>query len=166
MADDPTLETPINGSTEALRRAVEGAIDILYLGDNTGEIVFDRLLVEQMGRRKTTFVVRGAPVINDATREDAETVGMTKLVPVIDNGSDAPGTILASCSPAFRRRFAAADLIIAKGQGNYETLSDTDHGRIWFVLKAKCPVIADHLGCATGDLVVRIEHAAARPHAT
>ena len=99
------------------------------------------------------FAVRGAPVINDATLTDARTAGITDLVTVVDNGSDAPGTLLSECSEAFRRRFGKADLIIAKGQGNYEALSETGKD-IFFLLKAKCPVIADHLACPVGSLVV------------
>lgn len=133
---------------------VEEARDILYLGDNAGEIVFDRLLIEKLPREKVTFVVRGSPVVNDATMEDAEIAGLTELVDVIDNGSDGPGTILESCSPPFRERFDQADLIIAKGQGNYESLSGEDK-RMFFVLKAKCPVIARDLDCEIGEMVLR-----------
>jgi len=136
-----------------LRQAVEEADDILYLGDNAGEIVFDRLFIEQMPAGKVTFVVKGGPIINDATREDAEAAGMTSLVSVVDNGSRIPGTILGLCSPEFRERFDAADLVIAKGQGNYETLSEVDR-KIFFLLKAKCPVIARDIGCEVGDIVV------------
>ena len=136
------------------RNAVDLATDILYLGDNTGEIVFDRLLIEQLPYEKITFVVRGSPVINDATLVDAQLTGMTDIVEVIDNGSDAPGTILGDCSPAFRARFEKADLIIAKGQGNYESLSDIKKN-ILFVLMAKCQVIARDIGCDVGSLVLK-----------
>jgi hypothetical protein len=132
---------------------VEQARDILYLGDNAGEIVFDRLLIEKLPREKVTFVVKGSPVVNDATMEDAEIAGLTEMVDVIDNGSDGPGTILESCSTAFRERFNQADLIIAKGQGNYESLSGEDK-QIFFVLKAKCPVIARDLDCEIGEMVL------------
>ncbi|MCK4412282.1 MAG: DUF89 family protein [Candidatus Eisenbacteria sp.] len=138
-----------------LRRAVGEASDILYLADNAGEIVFDRLLIGELPRERVTLVVRGSPVINDATREDAQIAGLDALVPVIDNGSDAPGTILGTCSPAFRDRFAQSDLVIAKGQGNYETLSGQD-APIVFLFKAKCPVIAQDVGCAVGALVVSL----------
>ena len=84
---------------------------------------------------------------------DAEATGMTALVNVIDNGSDAPGTIMEECSNAFKRYFSKADLVISKGQGNYETLSAVEK-RIFFILKAKCPVIAQHIGCNVGGLVV------------
>jgi len=139
---------------EEFRNAVSRAEKIVYLADNAGEIVFDRLLIEQLPAEKVTVVVKGRPVINDATMEDAESAGLTKLVEVIDNGSDAPGTIMKSCSQAFRNRFAEADLVIAKGQGNYETLSDVDKN-VFFILKVKCPVIARDLGCEVGEMILR-----------
>ena len=139
---------------KALQDATDRAEDILYLADNAGEIVFDKPLLEQIGPSKITFAVKGAPVINDATFNDAEEAGITKLVEVIDNGDDAPGTILESCSEEFQQRFEEADLIIAKGQGNYETLSDIDKN-IFFILRAKCPVIAGRLNCSVGTLVLR-----------
>jgi len=139
---------------QGFKDAVNAVEKILYLADNAGEIVFDRLLIEQLPCEKVTVVVKGRPVINDATIEDAEFAGLTELVKVIDNGSDAPGTILESCSQTFRDRFAATDLIIAKGQGNYETLSNVDKN-IFFVLKAKCPVIARDLGCKVGEMILR-----------
>jgi len=139
---------------ESFRDAVGQAEDIFYLADNAGEIVFDRLLIEQLPYEKVTVVVKGKPVINDATMEDAGAAGLTRIVEVIDNGSDAPGTILESCSEEFRRRFADADLIIAKGQGNYETLSDVEKD-MFFILKVKCPVIAQHLGCEVGQMILR-----------
>ena len=92
-------------------------------------------------------------MINDATREDAQTAGLTSLVTVMDNGSDAPGTILDTCSAAFRDRFVRSDLVIAKGQGNYETLSKEDQD-IFFLLKVKCPVVARHIGCDVGESFV------------
>lgn len=153
IAESMAIPLPLDAIAQ-FRQEVERARDILYLGDNTGEIVCDRLLLEQLPREKITYVVRGNPVINDATIADAESVGITELVPVIDNGSDAPGTILAECSPAFRDRFAAADLIIAKGQGNYESLSDTDKN-IFFLLRAKCPVIAQNLDCPIGVQILQ-----------
>ena len=138
---------------EEFRDATSQAEDILYLGDNAGEIVFDRLLIEQLPYEKITFAVKGGPILNDATIEDAQIVGLTDIVNVIDNGSDAPGTILESCSEAFRRRFDKSDLIIAKGQGNFETLCDVDKNLI-FMLKPKCVVLARHLGCEIGSLVL------------
>jgi len=140
-------------AVQQLQEAVAQAKDILYLGDNAGEIVFDRLLIEQMPREKVTFVVRGGPILNDALTEDAEMVGLTGLVEVIDNGFDAPGTIMEACSADFRRRFAEAGLVIAKGQGNFESLSEPGR-EVFFLLRPKCAVLAQHLGCEIGRLVV------------
>jgi uncharacterized protein with ATP-grasp and redox domains len=142
--------------TQAVRRlkeAVARAGDILYLGDNAGEIVFDRLLIEQMPREKVTFVVRGGPILNDALMEDARIAGITDLVEVIDNGSDAPGTILETCSEPFRRRFERADLIVAKGQGNFESFPEIEK-HVFFLFWPKCAVLSQHLGCEMGRLLV------------
>jgi uncharacterized protein with ATP-grasp and redox domains len=149
------VDVPVDlESVERLRSAVAHAGSILFLCDNAGEIVFDRLLIEQLPRQKITCAVRGAPAINDATMDDAREAGLPKLVTVISNGSDAPGTILAECSKDFRRTFDAADLVIAKGQGNFETLSDISDKRIFFLLQIKCPVIARDSGYTVGAFVV------------
>eukprot|EP00362_Geleiidae_sp_MMETSP1317_P001537 CAMPEP_0201283406 /NCGR_PEP_ID=MMETSP1317-20130820/8462_1 /ASSEMBLY_ACC=CAM_ASM_000770 /TAXON_ID=187299 /ORGANISM="Undescribed Undescribed, Strain Undescribed" /LENGTH=263 /DNA_ID=CAMNT_0047599533 /DNA_START=1281 /DNA_END=2072 /DNA_ORIENTATION=- len=148
------LSEQLVGNVKPLQDAVCSAQSILYLGDNSGEIVFDRLLIERLPMEKVTFAVRGSPIINDATMSDAKSVGITDLVKVIENGSDAPGTIIEECSDIFRRHFDAADLLISKGQGNYETLSDVEK-KIFFIVKAKCQVIAKHIGCKHGSLVVK-----------
>ena len=158
------LSTLLDGDVKSFADAVRGADVILYLADNAAEIVFDRVLIEQLPRGKVTLVVRGAPVSNDATMIDAEDTGLTELLEVIDNGSDAPGTILDDCSQAFRKRFDSADLIVAKGQGNYESLNEVAKD-IYFLLKAKCPVIARHLGCEVGSLVLRRSSRPATPTA-
>ncbi|OHB59403.1 MAG: hypothetical protein A2173_11775 [Planctomycetes bacterium RBG_13_44_8b] len=147
-----------NGLIEDFRDAINQAEQILYLADNAGEIAFDRLLLEQMPTEKITVAVKGLPVINDATMEDAEAVGLTKMVKVIDNGSDVPGTILESCSQVFREYFDNADLVIAKGQGNYETLSDVDKN-IFFILKVKCSIVARDFGCEVGEMIVKKSNA-------
>jgi uncharacterized protein with ATP-grasp and redox domains len=151
---DLALTSPFVGDVEEFSKAISKAERILYLADNTGEIVLDRLLIERMPLERVTVVVRGSPVINDATMIDAEATRLTELVEVIDNGSDAPGTLLHDCSEAFVKRFDKADLIIAKGNGNYETLSEVDRD-IFFALKVKCPVIARDLSCQVGTLVLR-----------
>lgn len=136
---------------------IQKADKILYIGDNAGEIVFDKLLVELMPKHKTTFAVRGKPVINDALMDDARTVGMTDLVAVIDNGTDVPGTVLEESSEAFRKTFKEADLVISKGQGNYETLSNVDKN-IFFLLKVKCDVVARDLELPKNSFVVGRRH--------
>ncbi len=156
------LEEPFHGQVEELRRGIDEAQEILYLADNAGEIVLDRLLIDRIGKTRVTVAVRGEPVLNDATREDAVMSGLAGTVELIDNGSDAPGTILSDCSEEFRRRFKAADLIIAKGQGNFETLSD-EAANIYFLFKVKCSVVASHVGLPMGTHVAihqRSVHAA------
>jgi len=153
MGMEQTVQMPLRGNIKEFRHAVTEAEKILYLADNAGEIVLDRLLIEQLPTERVTLAVRGAPVINDATQRDAQAAGLHDLVEVIDNGSDAPGTILTDCSPAFQRRFDQADLVIAKGQGNFETLSDVP-ANIFFLFKVKCPVIARHIGAETGSLIL------------
>ncbi|MBN1554616.1 MAG: DUF89 family protein [Phycisphaerae bacterium] len=148
------LDGPLDGDVKEFQTAVNEAKSILYVADNAGEIVSDRLLIERLPAGRVTLAVRGRAVLNDATRDDAKMAGYDETIEIIDNGSDAPGTILEECSEAFRRRFARVDLIVAKGQGNFETLSDAK-GTIFFFLKVKCPVISHHTGCPLGHLLVR-----------
>ncbi|MDQ1238435.1 MAG: damage-control phosphatase, subfamily [Thermodesulfobacteriota bacterium] len=148
------LDAPIpRSSFEEFAEAASRAKDILYLGDNAGEIVFDRLLVEELSTVPVTYVVRGSPVINDVTMDDARDSGMCGIAEVIDNGSDFPGTILRDCSDSFRQRFQTADMIISKGQGNYESLDDADKN-IVFLFKVKCSVVARHLDQEIGTLML------------
>ena len=109
-------------------------------------------LAEEIGKQ-VIYVVRGKPIINDALIEDAIFCGINKLAKVISSGSDAPGTILKYCSPEFMELYQEAELIISKGQGNYESLSEEDKS-IFFLFKAKCPVIAEDVGCDVGDMVL------------
>lgn len=146
------------GAVKELRLALDDARSILYIGDNAGEIVFDRLLIEQFPYNKITFAVRGRPVINDATMADVQETGMSGFVQVIDSGSDAPGIILDDCSGEFRDKFDEAELIIAKGQGNYESLGSSGIGKnISYLLYVKCPVIARHVGAEVGSFVLKNE---------
>lgn len=161
-AVEQALKQPINGDVDELRRTIENANKILYLCDNSGEIVCDRLLIEHLLPKDITACVRGKPVINDATLDDAEQVGLTEIVPVISNGNDGMGTMLEQCSQEFMSVFHEADLIISKGLGNYETLICYDETmlpqRVAFLFKAKCPFIAQLTGTQLGDCVVRIQN--------
>lgn len=148
------LDQPVSkDSINELREEIEKASNIVYLGDNAGEVFFDRLLIEELEGYPIKFVVRGVPIINDALKEDAKMVGLDKLVRVVDNGSDVPGTILEECSQEFKGQFREADLVIAKGQGNYETLSD-EQKKTFFLLKVKCSVVSEHIGYQEGDMVI------------
>ncbi|MFP4014167.1 MAG: damage-control phosphatase ARMT1 family protein [Chitinispirillaceae bacterium] len=153
---EKALGCPIDSSAvRSLEKAVSSAGKILFLCDNAGEIVFDRFLLECMPREKIVCAVRGKPVINDATMEDARAIGLADHVKVISNGSDVPGTLLHECSPEFKNAFRMADVVIAKGQGNFETLSEMKHKRIFFVLQVKCPVISRDLGCPVGTFLIK-----------
>ncbi len=150
----------------AFKADVSQARSVLYLGDNAGEIVFDRLLVEVLKRYSAadiTFAVRGQPVLNDATLEDARFAGLDRLVPVLDTGNDAPGTVLAEVRPEVRTLFEAAEVIIAKGQGNFETLSDAP-GNIYFLFRVKCPVISRSAGAEVGQYMLMGSAATSRSH--
>lgn len=130
--------------------------NIIYLADNAGEVVFDRLLIEELVEelgKQVIYVVRGKPIINDALIEDALFCGINEIAKIISSGSDAPGTLLEYCSPEFIRLYQKAELIISKGQGNYEALSEEDRP-IFFLFRAKCPVIAEDVGCKVGDIVL------------
>ena len=147
-------DKPLVGDPHELFHAAQQATRILVLADNAGEIVFDRLLIEALPTAKVTVAVRGKPILNDALREDAALAGIPAFVTVIDNGSDAPGTVLADCSAEFRTHFKRADLIIAKGQGNYETLSAA-RAPIFLLFTVKCPLVAHQVGEPTGTMVAR-----------
>lgn len=138
----------------SLKTAAAEAETILYLGDNAGEIVLDRLFIETMAHPNLWFAVRGKPVINDATACDALRVGIDKVAKVIGNGHDAPGTLLEHTSAEFRELFEKADLIISKGQGNLESLWGKTQKPLYFMLMAKCDLVAGHLGVENGDMVV------------
>jgi uncharacterized protein with ATP-grasp and redox domains len=131
--------------SELLRRAINNADSILYLGDNAGEIVFDKLFIQAMNHKRIIYAVRGMPVINDATMEDADYIGMKEVAKVISNGYDAPSTIVDKSSDEFKSYFYSAGLIIAKGQGNLEGLLHLNDKRIFFLLMVKCNVMAEFL---------------------
>ncbi|MGL1862210.1 MAG: ARMT1-like domain-containing protein [Pseudodesulfovibrio sp.] len=125
---------------------------ILILGDNTGEIVLDMLLVEELQRQQcvVTYAVRSKPVINDATMEDAIAVGMTALCEVVESGVDTPGTVLSRCTPEFLERMEVADIILSKGQGNFESLEGVWPG-VFCAFKVKCKRVAEDAGLPFGS---------------
>lgn len=141
---------------EDFRSLVVAGAEVLILGDNTGEIVLDMLMVEELQRLgcNVTYAVRSEPIINDSTMEDAEFVGMTKLCPVVESGVDTPGTVLELCTPKFLDRMRAADVIISKGQGNFESLEDKWPG-IFCAFKVKCKRVAADAGLPFGSSAFR-----------
>ena len=141
-----------------LKERLASVDEVLYLGDNAGEIVLDKLVVERLADlgKRVTFVVRGRPIINDATVEDAAFVGMEDVADVVSSGSDGPGTALRSCRPDFVDAFRRANLILSKGQGNFEGLSD-ENAPLFFLLTVKCPVVARELRTEIGMTVLRAQ---------
>ncbi len=131
------------------REKLEKSQTVLFLGDNSGEAVFDRFLLEHLKEKKTFFAVRDIPVINDITEKEAEIIRLDEFADIISSGVKAPGTILSQVSDDFLDIFNNADIVISKGQGNYEALS-CEKRDIFFLLIAKCPVIARDIGTKTG----------------
>lgn len=136
-------------------KSVSETDEILYLLDNAGEIVFDRILIESLieNKKKVKAVVKGSPVINDATILDADESGLTRICEVIDNGSDAVGTILQWTSKNFQDEFNRAQMIISKGQGNFETLLNS-RKNIYFLFQSKCQVVSKELGLSNGAMLL------------
>jgi uncharacterized protein with ATP-grasp and redox domains len=137
----------------AFREALRGAGHVLFLADNAGETVFDRVLIEFLDVA-VVYAVKGGAILNDATWSDARAAGVDGAAEIVSTGSDAPGTILSRCSDEFRRRYDDAELVIVKGQANYETLSD-EGPKVFFALRVKCPVIADDVGAPVGSIVFK-----------
>lgn len=131
------------------------AENVLYLADNSAEVVFDKLLLEVIDK-PVTFAVKEKPIINDATATEAYQIGIDKMAKVISSGSDAPGTILDLCNEEFLEIFHKADLIISKGQGNFEGLSNVK-APIFFLLRAKCPVIAKELQVEIDSIIIKAQ---------
>lgn len=136
-----------------LRCAASAARRILYLCDNAGEVVLDRLLIAALGPEKVTAVVKAGPILNDAAMEDAITSGLSSMVRVITNGTTIPGTVLSRCSEEFLQHFSEADMIVSKGQGNFETLAGTE-GPLFYLLKVKCERISRHTGYPLGSILI------------
>lgn len=140
------------------KKSLERAKNVLILGDNAGEIVFDKIMIihlkETYPNKEFIYTVRGGPAINDSTIEDAREVGMLDICPVVE-GAAAPGIILEESSSRFRTAFDEAELIISKGQGNYESMSEipTPHSAVYFLLKAKCNLIAKIFRVPLGALI-------------
>ena len=127
--------------------------EILYIGDNAGECVFDRVLIEEM-KKPVIYAVRDVPIINDATYEDAVGAGIDKVATIMSSGTDGPGAILGTFSSEFKEVYNNSKFIISKGQGNYESLSN-ERRPIFFLLKTKCNVIANDIGVSEGDIVLK-----------
>ncbi len=152
LADSLSLD-----HTAQLKAVLEKAPWVLYLADNAGETVFDRIFIETIQHKDVRYVVKSGPVLNDALREDAEAVGLDKIVSIYDTGVDAVGVVPQRSSQEFLNLLNTAPVIIAKGQANYESLGGTDYN-VYFLFKVKCPMVADMTGLPVGSKLVFNEH--------
>lgn len=148
-----TAQLAIDDSAKLLE-AVKCSEKLLVIGDNAGEIVFDKLMIETLKHKSVYYAVRGGVVLNDVTEKDAYEVGINRVATVVSNGYNAPATVLSACSQEFLDHFYSADLIIAKGQGNFESLYSLGDSRIYHLLMAKCHVVAEHLDVPKGSYII------------
>lgn len=139
---------------DLLETELKKAKRILYLGDNAGEIVMDKLCIKTINKPSLQFVTRGFPVLNDVVKEDAEQVKMDEVCQIINNGTDIPSTVLNQCSKSFNEAFDQADVIISKGQGNLEGLLYQRNRNIFFLFTVKCDAIANLTNTKKGDFVL------------
>lgn len=148
-------QSPAIDHSERLLRELRRAEKIVILGDNAGEIYFDRLLLQELKKDNVTYIVKGSPILNDALHEDAIEAGIDKFARVLDTGVAIPGTVLRKCPPAVRQAIQAADVIVSKGQANFETMGECADPRVFFTLRAKCHVIAREIGVPQGSFVIK-----------
>ncbi len=154
------LARPLMGdSVDDFSALIGESRSILYIGDNAGECFFDVPLLRLLPADRLTYAVRGGPILNDATKEDARAAGIDRICDLIDTGDNAPGVLLERCSEEFRRVFDDSDLIISKGQGNYESLSELPGKTIVFLTKVKCEIIAGDIGFKLNSNVMKISMA-------
>lgn len=139
----------------AFKKQLEKTKDVLYLGDNVGESVFDKILIKEL-KKPVKYAVRSIPIINDVTKEDAIASGLDEVAEIIDSGCKSPGVILNQSTAEFLELFNTSGLVISKGQGNFEGLSDCNR-QIFFMLKTKCPIISNHLGIDDNSIILK-EH--------
>ncbi|HDN95917.1 MAG TPA: DUF89 family protein [Thermoplasmatales archaeon] len=161
MINKAITENIDDNAYSRFKESIEKAQTILYLADNAGEIFFDKLLIKkfaEMGKR-IVYAVKNNPIINDATIEDAKFAGIDKFAEVLpaDEGQDksAPGILLNYASSKFLNYFRNADVVIAKGQGNYESLSNSGR-EIFFLLVVKCPLVARDIRADIGNLILKV----------
>lgn len=142
---------------DQLKESILGSRKVLYLADNAGETVFDRIFLEELLKQdvEVTYAVKDTPILNDATFQDAEIAGITKIANVISIGTDCMGVLFRECSTKFLKEFENSNFVISKGQGNYESLNDIQHKEIFFLLKVKCPIIAEDIGVKTGSAILK-----------
>jgi hypothetical protein len=143
----------LGGGYPAFKDKLDSASAILYLADNVGETVFDRVLIENLPL-PVIYAVKSGPILNDATREDAIAAGIDQVADIIENGTRSPGTVLNQTSDAFLEVFEKAELVISKGQANYETMNEQGE-KVFFLMRVKCHLIGENVGAPIGSLILK-----------
>lgn len=138
---------------DAFRKRLTQSPHLLYLADNVGETIFDRVFIETLDI-PVIYVVKSAPVLNDATLVDALAAGIDRVAEVVETGSGSPGTILSQTTKEFQKLFKDSPLVVSKGQANYETM-DEEGEKVFFLLRTKCPVLSRRLDIPIGNLVLK-----------
>jgi len=142
----------LGGGLEAFRNRLEEAPYLLYLADNVGETVFDRVFIEMLDL-PVIYAVKGGPILNDATLEDARKAGIDRFAELVETGSRSPGTVLGQCTEEFQDLFLKSELILAKGQANFETL-EGQYENVFFLFRVKCPLLGKEIDAPTGSLIL------------
>ncbi|MFW5787531.1 MAG: damage-control phosphatase ARMT1 family protein [Halanaerobiales bacterium] len=144
----------VHSDFEKFKLELQTADELLFIADNAGEAVFDKLLLKELNKRDVDviYAVRDVPILNDITMREAEELNINKQAEVISSGCQSPGTVLEEASTEFKEIYKRADLVISKGQGNLEGLLGEERD-IYFLLKAKCDLVADILEVNVGDFV-------------
>ena len=159
---EKAAEKELGGEYEEFKNALATSKSILYIADNAGEVFFDKLLIEKLAEmgKEIVYAVRANAIINDATKKDAEFAGIDEFAKIIagDEGQEksSPGMLLLNASPDFMEYFENSDMVISKGQGNYESLSDVERS-IVFLLMVKCPLVAKDIGIEVGTPVLKVK---------
>jgi len=162
MIDNAIKKEFDESSYSEFKKTLEKSETVLFLADNTGEIFFDKLLLEELKnkQKKITYVVKANPIINDATLEDVHFAGIDKLATIIQGDAgqklSSPGMILPYASKQFMELFESSDMVISKGQGNYEGLSDVNR-KAFFMLVVKCPLVAQDINDEIGKLILKVK---------
>ncbi|MBM7868338.1 DUF89 family protein [Heliobacterium gestii] len=144
-------------AVEALRQELAAAETLLYVGDNCGEVVLDKLVLETLRRQyprlAITFAVRDVPILNDVTRKEAEEVGIPAYARVISSGSRLPGVVLSQCTSEFQRLYRESDVVILKGMGNLETASAAER-KAFFIFMVKCDLMCRLMETKLHDIFI------------
>jgi uncharacterized protein with ATP-grasp and redox domains len=161
IIDNDIRQNFINLAYEDFKKSLKNSDIILYLADNTGEIFFDKILIEELlkKRKKIYYAVKANPIINDALKEDAEYAGLDKITDIIEYDNEhldsSPGVVIKNASTNFIKIFNSVDMVISKGQGNYESLNNVSR-EIFFLLMVKCPIVANDIEVPEGSLLFKV----------